>query len=456
MIIITTVGTSIFENYLKEDGSLRDDYDNRLKDKKEKPITYKNWDDRNIKNKRDKLKTKTWNWAKGKDNASAEIASILSIAKQTKEGEEVKVHLIATDTVLSVLAAELIRDWFKESDFDITVDFQRPEKLEKQKDSKHIIHKLRVSSNKDFQEGFMNLIDVVSGLIDEGKKAKEEVILNITGGYKAIIPIMTLIGQIKEVPLKYIYEESSFEEKDGLVEIGNLPINFDWELGELYLDYLSKNGLQNLKTKTEIVSTLRILNLIQEERIALTPLGQLFSNHLRGLMDAKKGRLGYLVELKVYEYFIESKVNTTRGKAFWWDKTDTTKFSYRPMYNKDAHLESKLDIDILLKRADNEEDWNEVKSFSDTGLTKAKKQIKTMLKFIESTSYSKVKSIGLILYKLESTNTTIYNKKIEDIENLFSGKSINFKVSYINIPINKKGTFNVKRFFEQEIELKLL
>jgi len=35
-----------------------------------------------------------------------------------------------------------------------------------------------------------------------------ETVLNISGGYKAIVPIITLIRQLEEVPLLYNYETS--------------------------------------------------------------------------------------------------------------------------------------------------------------------------------------------------------------------------------------------------------
>jgi hypothetical protein len=33
----------------------------------------------------------------------------------------------------------------------------------------------------------------------------DDVVLNITGGYKAIIPIMSIIGQIRKLPTYYIF-----------------------------------------------------------------------------------------------------------------------------------------------------------------------------------------------------------------------------------------------------------
>ena len=71
--------------------------------------------------------------------------------------------------------------------------------------------------------GFHNLVEITSKEIRSAKAAKEKVILNISGGYKAILPVMTLVAQLEEVPLNYVYEDSN-----EIIEIGNLPISFDW------------------------------------------------------------------------------------------------------------------------------------------------------------------------------------------------------------------------------------
>ena len=384
-------------------------------------------------------------------DASAEIASILAIIEDETDSPEVEVHLIATDTVLSVFAAELIVKWFQQNKSEIKVSFEREVELDKPNQHPYIIQNLSISSNEEYQEGFMNLIDVVTKLIQSSKKSNNEVIINITGGYKAIIPILTLVGQIEEVLLKYIYDENSQSNKVELVEVKNLPFNFDWKLGELYLDDLSGEGLKQIKSKINTLNYLRKLSLINND-YKLTPLGRLFTTRLRGQMDSKKSTLGYLVELKVFEYFIKKQKDTIRGRAFWWDKTNPSKFYDASQYEKDDKLEQRIDIDILLKH-DNQETWNEVKSCSSSGLKKARKQLETMLNFINSTSYSRVNTIGLILYKLETTDLSFYERQINGIKKLFDNQNINFILHYINIPVSNKGTFNTKGFFEQDIEL---
>jgi CRISPR/Cas system-associated protein Csm6 len=314
MNIITTVGTSIFENY-KDKNPTDKGFKGIYKDFKKKSDDYscfKNVDTDDIEDLENGVKS----WFKGNKNASAEITSILAIANEAKDDETIEVHLIATDTVLSVLAAELIKCWFNENEQpNIKVVFERPEKLKTQADSKHIIHKLSISSNKEYQEGFMNLIEVVSKLIDKNKKAKEETILNITGGYKAIIPIMTLLGQIKKVPLKYIYEESNTDDTTQLVEVGNLPIHIDWKILEPTLPFIT--DIFPFKDEIELIKeclSLDILNYKKEQKKITN--GKVAASIIKGNSNDKKA-IQLLEKIQVSNF---PKLNEFREKnAKYWE-----------------------------------------------------------------------------------------------------------------------------------------
>lgn len=474
--IITTVGTSFFENYSSSEvqdcfrGSHKG-ISKRIKTIRDESQSSNDYDDFDIEIEeieeilipiffKDIHKTKTdnslkWQLKEGVLNtsASAEITSILAIAEQEQSDNlEIEVYLLATDTVLSVFAAELIKKWFKQNKPEITVLFERPNSLNAQEESNHVIHKLSVSSNEDYQQGFMNLISVVTKLIQAKKKAKEETILNITGGYKAIIPILTLVGQIEEVPLKYIYDESSKNNQVELVEVRNLPISFDWELGELYLDSLSTEGLKIIGEKPETLNLLRNLSLVQKNKFKLTPLGFLFKEKLLHSLTNKKTLLGYLAELKVFEYFTQQEVTIIRGKTYWWNYYSS--FYEQPRFDRDATKERKIDLDIFIK--EETEKWFEVKSCSKAGLKKGFKQIQVMLDFIEKTNYTGIETLGLILYKLENTDISRYKNQIRNIRNLFKNKNTTCVIYCINIPENEKGMFNAKHFFEHDIVLNLV
>ena len=74
---------------------------------------------------------------------------------------------------------------------------------------------------------------------------------------KAVIPFMTLYAQLKNIELRYMYEES-----DNLVKVGNLPIQFDWAVGELYHDFLCEEEIRlGLDESNAIVTVLTVYDI---------------------------------------------------------------------------------------------------------------------------------------------------------------------------------------------------
>jgi len=64
---------------------------------------------------------------------------------------------------------------------------------------------------------------------------RENVILNPTGGYKALVPYMVLIGMLKHVPCRYIFEQSAT-----LLELPPLPVEFQRAPLEAYKDLFER------------------------------------------------------------------------------------------------------------------------------------------------------------------------------------------------------------------------
>ena len=221
--IITTVGTSIFTNLIKDGKKdsitkdIRDLYEH-LKDKR-----FSKWDADDIedgKGGRKGLRSLVKEAIKNLNNdASAEIKSIIKIAN----GEQVIVHLLATDSVLSVLAAEIIKDWFKDEQ---TVHFTNSY-------GRDIIENLQVDNLVDFKVGLTNFVTRFYTIL--GQNESKDFILNITGGYKALIPFMTILGQVNRIDIRYIFEDT-----EGVLEIPRLPLKRDDELFEKYFDVFAK------------------------------------------------------------------------------------------------------------------------------------------------------------------------------------------------------------------------
>ena len=253
--IITTVGTSLFSNFQRDE--VKDRYGRDYASisinvplrniENDNPTAVGIYDDKYkhyIKSITENIED-YWLNDKYKENeqASAEIASILKIVREDPK-VEFEVHLLATDTLLSVLAGEMIAAWFARHPQLARnirqVLFQRTPAIDfkAQKESDYVVKDLRIEASSRYESGFMHLIEVLDKLYDQSKQAGQHIIFNVTGGYKAIIPIFTIYGQLRGIPLNYIYDDSNLQDP-GLISIENLPFNFDWCVAELFADFIT-------------------------------------------------------------------------------------------------------------------------------------------------------------------------------------------------------------------------
>jgi len=251
--VITTVGTSIFTKKENDyEGSIEDSYKD-IKDKRKKEWENNYKAIKYIKNiVRDKLNR----------DSSAEIKSI-SLLKQ-KLAEELDIYFICTDTVASCLAGEILKEYF-EKDKGIKVFFDP---------IKDVIDNLQIEDSQKFLEGLENLINrfdnIASGYY-------ENIILNITGGFKAIIPYMTVLGQVNGIPLYYVFEET-----DNLIEIPPVPIDINQKIFEKYENEFELLDDGEIKQKSDFshdflkycASCLETTNNL----ITLNPLGKILWN----------------------------------------------------------------------------------------------------------------------------------------------------------------------------------
>lgn len=280
--ITTTVGTSIFTNYYaemrekKQEGEASAEYETL---RKRSHSLWGRYADEEIPHLRGVISA----WANGNDQASAEIASLLKIADTYKD-EELEVYLIATDTVLSRLAAELVQEWFKGK---ITVHFNPKE---------HVISGLSVEQAGAFiEQGVQGLVQTI---LDIRGEEGESMLLNISGGYKGLIPVMTIVGQLYDMNLCYTYEDS-----EELIEIPRMPLSFDWEI----IEQFSTPLLRPQKMKPEEGEALKILHLAteKEDGYVLTLLGKLIAQYLDRNPPHFGTQFGYFIEYKLKEYFDE-------------------------------------------------------------------------------------------------------------------------------------------------------
>ncbi len=157
---------------------------------------------------------------KDKFNISAEVKSLKKISDELKE--DLEVYLLASDTVLSRLAGEILQEFIPK-----IVPKCEVKKLE-------IIKDLQIWYRKDFNKGMSNLISKIYEISGE---YWDNVVINITGGYKATIPYLTILAQINNCPIYYIFEDT-----DALIKIPNIPFSKDWFDWEEIVENIMKNS----------------------------------------------------------------------------------------------------------------------------------------------------------------------------------------------------------------------
>ncbi len=145
--------------------------------------------------------------------ATAEINAIEGIhdLKGARTGNEY--YFIASNTASGVLAARVLADFCVEH-----YNAAYAEAI--------IIQGLQVKDPRAFRlTGLPILVQKLYELMDDAKKKHLSVILNPTGGFKAAIPYITLVGMLRQsqdVQVSLIHETST-----ELITLANLPITLD-------------------------------------------------------------------------------------------------------------------------------------------------------------------------------------------------------------------------------------
>ena len=250
--IITTVGTSLIDNYMKTRKKFPKDVyikKNRLE-----------IDDKDANHYAAKL----YKWVT-EDKANAASAEITSIEKIKKEcGDDLDVYLLASDTALSYICSLAIKKSYND------VNGIKIKEIS-------VISGLRVNSkNKFVKEGLPSLISRIDNIANG---YFSNVIFNITGGYKGVVPYLTIMALINQSEIKYIYEDSK-----ELITIPILPIIINDEIFEKYFDELSLLNIgienyQNVKCENyEIYNNLEKIGLVEsQDNLALiSPIGKIF------------------------------------------------------------------------------------------------------------------------------------------------------------------------------------
>ncbi|GER94327.1 CRISPR-associated protein, APE2256 family [hot springs metagenome] len=267
--VITTVGTSIFENYLNERNDILTHY-KALKDKH-----HKDWD--NQQDRINIIRKSIISWSKHRESASAELKSLLKIQEYFKD--DIDAYLLSTDSITSRLAAEVLREWFIDNKH-IKINFDP---------SNDVISKLQVANYDDLKsEGLPNLINrinLIAGVGTDSPGYFKDIIFNISGGYKAVIPYLTIMAAVNACQIAYIFEDT-----DTLILIPPLPVRIDFDIFEIYSDQIAllDKGIENYKKVKE--SNFQEFALLEQKGMVeqvnnyafLSPVGKIFYEKIKG------------------------------------------------------------------------------------------------------------------------------------------------------------------------------
>ena len=222
-VVITPVGTSLFTN-----GSETNNHNNQIQTGfcriEDKPASEWNDNSRYI----NALKTHSETFIRNQNtSASAELQSTAKI--QNTLNSDITVYLLASDTIASRLAAEILSGNVAAGILggQVSVNFN-PEQ--------DVISGLQVNNRKIFLKKGMNaLIRRIDQINLRITASGQSLAINITGGYGASVPYLTIYAQLKSVPLYY-----NFEDSNELIEIPHSPLTIDWNAIGPHFDVLQK------------------------------------------------------------------------------------------------------------------------------------------------------------------------------------------------------------------------
>ncbi len=258
--VITTVGTSIFENLLREGKLSESDWDAVM------GLDFSHWGE--VEEERKRLRKEAAEALRENPfKLSAELHSLIKIHE--RKGEELGVILLASDSVSSALAAFLIKEFLEKN-----LNDKFPEV--KFDPERNVISNLQVINKTNFlKEGLKGLIEFLEWV--KKTYTAQEIAVNITGGFKATIPYITIFANLNGISLYYIFEKT-----EELIEIPPLPVQIDREFIKAYWEFLKKlegtiEDFRSFKFQNpELVSKLSAFIWEDGNEATLSPIGEMF------------------------------------------------------------------------------------------------------------------------------------------------------------------------------------
>lgn len=407
MKIITTVGTSLIINSNVDCESLESEpFDEKYF------IDSDSFFKKYIRPKEEELST--YLCEKG-NSACAELASLDQIGTEYQLRGNAEIYLLCTETINSYMCGRVLKKHLEER---AHLDY---------------IKDLKIDNPSNFENGVFNLMDKISVIFNQnaGFSNADQLILNISGGYKALIPYLTILGQLFKIPLIYIYEDSP-----ELITIKQYPLDVDWSLLEQYSSFLTDPNL----AEGGNLENLQKLGLMKPNSKEMTILGNVLAKYiLNNDQPFAASTIGYMIEYKIFKFLLENTPNRV-------DKIVHGLKSRNP--EEGFELD---DIDIWMSLSGKEGIGVEIKS-----LDKKPKEILKALKRHEkivSAESLKVKEYWLILYSFDSKD----NSKLKRAHECLNRGELSYPViiKYVQLDRNKvdgrTNRFNQHEFWRSEI-----
>lgn len=380
-LIINTVGTSIFENCALRN-TRNKNFLKWYEPMKRDAVPFQDWYTDLVEEDVESIKGAIKKWDGYKKRNTHTICAEVDSNQRILESLAGRVHiyLIATDTVLSVLAAILIKEWYEGWTIDtieLIIHFDLPPNGDWEEGHAHIVKGLKIDNGQNYQSGFLNMTSLLTEIYQKRQSSKHQTTFNITGGYKALIPILTIFGQIYEIPLVYLYNERGVQGESELITINQIPLEFDWTVIEENYTILEQcfkyNSNQQLIEKNmpdeelfkssiddKVYQGLVKSNFLEQfsfkksKKVRFGYLGYIAFKRYLDLFDKglfrRQNMLSKLIELKVYKYWASQKNTiTVAGKTIGTKGYDIDIYVQKP--NGKAHfIEVKSGGNIPIKK----------------------------------------------------------------------------------------------------------
>jgi putative CRISPR-associated protein (TIGR02619 family) len=183
------------------------------------------------------------------EETSAEIKTLIKAGLASED----RVYLLSSDTEDGIIATHIIKNFLQGV-------------LNNKNIIDYSIKGLQVDNSKDFREkGIKNLLSLIQKIKIQDNPSDFYIV--ISGGFKAVVPYLTVAGMLYDITVLYIFEST-----DELIELPPIPIEFNFSFIDSIEDMLLRMDTDGFLKK------------------------DYFEQHILGRTDKKKIRSLFIME----------------------------------------------------------------------------------------------------------------------------------------------------------------